>query len=348
MENLITVLTPAYNAAGYIDRLFDSLLIQTYPNVEIILVDDGSVDNTHDIVEDYIPRFEAKGYQFKYIFQENAGQSVAVKNGLQYVRGKYLVWPDSDDFYATPNALECMANALNSSGQDFAMVRTQENVLEDKTLNRIDIYGKNAHAEESKDLFIDCLLSKNGFYYTPGAYMIDFECFKDYVDIYVEHAAGQNWQIMLPVLYHYRCITILEPLYSIVERKDSHSRGMYEVYERKIEKFKSFENTIIETLKRLDMPQIEYQYYEKIIKRKYEWHCAFLALYNNEKDDYVKFISGLQEQHLINHFAFQVLCFSPLFSIYHISCFTLKKVLSVYRKCHLWLRKSLLQIPQNS
>lgn len=344
MENLITVLTPAYNAERYIHRLFDSLLIQTYPNVEIILVDDGSVDNTRDIVEVYIPRFEAKGYHFKYLYQENAGQSVAVKNGLQYVRGKYLVWPDSDDFYATPDALECMVDALSSAGQDFAMVRTQENVLEDKTLNKIYIYGKNAHEKESKDLFVDCLLSKNGFYYTPGAYMVDFDHFKECtaLDIYVEHAAGQNWQMMLPVLYYYRCVTILRPLFNIVERKDSHSRGMYELYEQKIKKFKSFENTIIETLRRIDMPPMEYQHYAKIIKRKYEWHLAFLALYNNKKDDYVNFISILYKQDLISRFAFQILCLSPFFSLYRIPCLALKKFLCVYRRFRTWLRKSLV------
>jgi glycosyltransferase involved in cell wall biosynthesis len=99
-ENLVSLLTPMYNTDKYIHRLLDSVLSQDYPSIEMIIIDDGSTDNSKDIVKSYIQPFAEKGYTLKYVYQENQGQSVAIKNGLQLISGEFLAWPDSDDFYA--------------------------------------------------------------------------------------------------------------------------------------------------------------------------------------------------------------------------------------------------------
>ena len=83
VDKLVNVLIPVYNGARYIHRLFDSLLIQTYSNIEIFVVDDGSSDDTKSVIESYIPKFAEKKYKLNYIYQENAGQSAAINNGLK-------------------------------------------------------------------------------------------------------------------------------------------------------------------------------------------------------------------------------------------------------------------------
>lgn len=296
-KKLISVLTPCYNTGAYIHRLLDSILHQTWPAIEMYCIDDGSTDNTREVIEQYIPQFEAKRYSLHYVYQENSGQSVAINNALKWVKGDYLVWPDSDDFYATDNALERMVMALENSPKEFAMVRTQENALEDGSFVVMDILGRNAKEQADKSLFYDCLLSSNGFYFCSGAYMVDFKTLKEVIpnlDIYTDRRAGQNWQLLLPILWKYRCLTILEPLYNVVQRKQSHSRCKYISWEEKDVKLRMYETTLTETLHRMNMPKTDRErcllmarrhFLIKRLQNAFEFHDkkAYDAIYNQSK-----------------------------------------------------------------
>lgn len=296
-KELISVITPCFNTADYLPRLLDSILLQTYPNVEMIAVDDGSTDNTSAVIKEYIPMFERRGYCLTYVYQENSGQSVAINRALKMVKGKYLVWPDSDDYYNSENALSRMVDALQTASDDFAMVRTQENLVEDGSLRVIDIWGKSASKYELTSLFRDCLFGRNGFYFCPGAYMIDFYKFKKVAgtNIYTDKDAGQNWQMMLPILYHFRCITILEPLYNVVVRQSSHSRGQYKGYEAIEKKYKSYENTLLNTLHRIDMPTKERNELIELIRLKYLHIYLNLCVKYKKKDMYDVFYLKIKE-----------------------------------------------------
>lgn len=76
-----------------------SVLAQTYPNIEVIAVDDGSTDHTADILKKYRPIFKEHRMCLRYMFEPNAGLGAAIHLGLQYVTGDYLCWSDPDDFY---------------------------------------------------------------------------------------------------------------------------------------------------------------------------------------------------------------------------------------------------------
>lgn len=288
-QKLVSILTPCYNTASFIHRLLDSILSQTYQNLEMILVNDGSTDNLLDIVEGYKKKFEERGIPFLILNQENSGQSVAIKNGLQYVKGDYLVWPDSDDFYASPLAIEKMVNTLENVGNEYAMVRTQEKLLDEHTLTAKQIWKENTIYTSAKDLFEDCLFVRNGFYYAPGAYMVDFQKFKGLtsLDIYTEKNAGQNWQLMLPILYNYKCITINEPLYNVIERFSSHSRNQYHGLRQELSKNTSYENTLLETLKRINgMPSEECSRYSNEIHKKYCYIKLNIAFHYNAPKEF--------------------------------------------------------------
>ena len=172
---LVSLVSPCFNTGRYIHRLLESVLKQMYPNIEMIVVDDGSTDDSKDVVTRFIPLFAEKGFLLKYVYQENSGQSVAIQNALQYVNGKYFAWPDSDDFYSVDDAIERMVDALESAPEEFAMVRVQENLLEENNLTVIGLNGKNVRNQENKTLFDDCLFIKNGFYFPPGGYMVDYK-----------------------------------------------------------------------------------------------------------------------------------------------------------------------------
>ena len=251
---LVSILTPMYNTEKYVHRLLDSVLAQDYPAIEMVVVDDGSTDGSRAVVENYVDRFAAKGYALRCFHQPNSGQSVAIKNGLQRVTGAYLAWPDSDDFYTTPDAISKMVRALESSAPEFQLVRTQVRYVQDPSLELLRIEGLDAREEEDPSLFEDCLFALGGFYYCAGSYLVRTAVLKDLTgfDIYSEKNAGQNWQLLVPILYRYRCKTILEPLFTVVERDASHSRGQYSGYARDVVKKEAYLRTQRATLERIE------------------------------------------------------------------------------------------------
>lgn len=96
MNELISVIVPVYNVENYIKRCVDSILNQTYSNLEIILVDDESPDDCPRICEE----FAKKDNRIKVIHQQNAGLSGARNAGIDIAKGEYLAFVDSDDFLA--------------------------------------------------------------------------------------------------------------------------------------------------------------------------------------------------------------------------------------------------------
>ncbi len=95
-NNLISVIVPVFNVEDYIERCIKSILNQTYNNLEIILVDDGSTDKSGEICDLY----KEKDNRIKVIHNKNSGPSVARNCGLSIAKGKYIGFVDSDDFIA--------------------------------------------------------------------------------------------------------------------------------------------------------------------------------------------------------------------------------------------------------
>ena len=94
MSALVSVIIPVYNAEKYIENCLKSVINQTYKNVEIICVDDGSKDRSSEIIKNLSAAFS----KIRYIFQENAGVSAARNNGLSVAEGDFIVFLDSDDY----------------------------------------------------------------------------------------------------------------------------------------------------------------------------------------------------------------------------------------------------------
>lgn len=100
----ISVVTPTYNRANVLDRVFDSLMVQTLQDFEWIVIDDGSKDNTKDVVDDFIKRAT---FPIKYFYQDNNGKHIAVNKGVELARGEMIAIADSDDAF-TPKAFETL------------------------------------------------------------------------------------------------------------------------------------------------------------------------------------------------------------------------------------------------
>ena len=94
MTEKITVIVPVYNVEDYLDKCLDSVIKQTYKNIEIIVVNDGSTDNSGEICQEYAQ----KDNRIVYIEKENGGQSEARNMGLDRMTGSYVTFVDSDDW----------------------------------------------------------------------------------------------------------------------------------------------------------------------------------------------------------------------------------------------------------
>ena len=132
MNPLVSIITPCYNGEQFVHRLLDSVLEQTYPNIEFIFVNDGSTDNTESIVQSYADRFKNAGISFIYMYQENSGLAATVNRGLMIFSGKYLTWPDSDDFLAK-DSIACKVEFLENN-PEYKMVRSNGVFIHEDTL----------------------------------------------------------------------------------------------------------------------------------------------------------------------------------------------------------------------
>ena len=268
MQKRISVLTSTYNYGHFIHRLLDSILSQTYENIEMVIIDDGSKDDTKQVIEGYIGKFAGKGYSLIYVYQENQGLACAVNNGLKLVTGDYLVWPDADDWYAEQNALEIMVAALDNTSHDTSCCRVLAYYIDDGNFN---IIGKTRH-NAMENLFTECLFPKD-FVFTPGITMVKTSVLFNQLDhrsIYTgKNYFGQNWQILLPVLYKRKCVVLDEYLYNILVNTNSCSRKSYS-FEKLLERNKMYLNALMATIDSMkDMSNEEKIFYTKKLKTKY-------------------------------------------------------------------------------
>ena len=116
----ISVIVPCYNVEGYIKKGLDSLINQTLKEIEIILINDGSTDDTINILREY----EKKDKRIIIIDKKNEGVSKARNDGLKISTGEYIAFMDSDDWYEL-NTLELMYNKAKENDYDIVACDTQ-------------------------------------------------------------------------------------------------------------------------------------------------------------------------------------------------------------------------------
>lgn len=115
MNSLISVIVPIYNVEKYLARCVDSIVNQTYKNLEIILVDDGSPDRCPQMCDDYAE----KDSRIKVVHKKNGGLSDARNAGMAVATGKYISFIDSDD-YVSDDFFECLLDVMNKENSDIA------------------------------------------------------------------------------------------------------------------------------------------------------------------------------------------------------------------------------------
>lgn len=138
MEDLISIIVPVYNVENYLDKCIESIVNQTYQILEILLIDDGSTDNSGKKCDEWAK----KDKRIKVIHKENSGASSTRNVGLEICQGKYIGFVDSDD-YIEKNMYEIMYKEISKDKSDLVICEYDYKITEDsKSINntKIDKY----------------------------------------------------------------------------------------------------------------------------------------------------------------------------------------------------------------
>lgn len=265
-KGYVSLIVPCFNVEKYIERFLDSVLTQTYDKIELILVDDGSTDQTKEKIETMKVRLQEK-VRFIYIYQDNQGLGAAINTGLKYFKGEYLCWADPDDILE----MKSIQNRVSFLKQhlEFGCVTSDANMYNENDLNNpVGRVSQNAVGNDSTEQFIHLLKAESIF--CSGCHMIRSEVFlavNEKREIYPARR-GQNWQLLLPVYYEYKRGFLSEPLYKYI----IYAKSMSYVEDSKVEYIKRYNENrdiVFNTLDMMKMPRKENQKYKKVFQQLY-------------------------------------------------------------------------------
>ena len=140
---LVSVIIATYNRAEYIEKAIASVLSQTYEEIEIIIVDDGSTDNTKELLKEYTETTN----KVRYIYQENAGCWKARDKGIENANGKYIAILDSDDYWFYPNKLRDQVEFLETNS-DYSLIGGWIRTID----NEYAAIGMSIYPEKDEDV----------------------------------------------------------------------------------------------------------------------------------------------------------------------------------------------------
>lgn len=148
MNSMVTIVVPVYNVEKYLIRCVDSIINQTFREIEIILVDDGSKDNSGNICDEY----KNKDNRIIVIHQENKGLSAARNAGIKIAKGKYICFIDSDD-YIENDMIKYLYEGIKRNNADICCCGFS-NIYENGKIERITIPEKEIIYNKEKALDI--------------------------------------------------------------------------------------------------------------------------------------------------------------------------------------------------
>lgn len=277
MKPLVSIITPCYNGSKMISKLMDSVLTQTYDNIEFILVNDGSTDNTEEIVKLYEERFINRGYQFKYFLQENKGLGGAINAGLKLFTGEYLCWPDADD-YLEPTSIEDRVEILEEK-QEYAVVTSNAYIRKSDDIENYTFLVKDAQKQKEEWQF-ESLLNGRESIFCSGCHMVRTKHLLEVIpdrEIYPARR-GQNWQMLLPLYFKYKRYYLDKPLYNYIDYPDSMSKNALTM-DSILNRYNEHEEIILHTLEAIESIQkANMNKYKKFIEQKYCKHRISIAL----------------------------------------------------------------------
>ncbi len=223
MAETISVIIPAYNAEKYIRAAIQSVLDQTHPVHEIIIVDDGSTDGTRQAVEELQKTGGADAPAIRYIYQQNQGPAVARNTGITAATGGYIAFLDSDDTWL-PRKAEKQVDAFKQDPVT-GLVCTGRVRIEEQTLKReVNCLGDKLTGNGYKDLW------EKGNFITTSSVIAKKECFEHtgLFDVSKDVLGSEDMDMWYRIAERYKVTYINEPLVQYLARRSGFNRSNIE------------------------------------------------------------------------------------------------------------------------
>ena len=234
MDKIISVIIPVYNVVTFLDECIESIRNQTYNNIEIIIVDDGSTDGS----EKKCDLYAKKDKRVVVLHQDNAGLSAARNVGVKYSRGDYVFFCDSDD-YIHPQAIEILYKVMVKENAEIAIgshqkIGEKEFVTFDKInyFERYQIYTGRECVENfySPEYALDMVVAWNKLYKKETLVKYPYPLNKKHEDEFV------TYKILMPLRI---CVYVSEKLYFYRQRPGSIINQKYNL--KSLDKVKALE-----------------------------------------------------------------------------------------------------------
>lgn len=230
----ISVIIPTYNRGEFIKKTINSVLNQTIKNFELIIVDDGSTDNTKEIIEEFIKKDD----RVKYFYQKNSGSPSEPRNlGIEKAQGEYIAFLDSDDEWL-PEKLEKQLAHFKSLKDECAVVGCYAYVIEDHKKPYIEKRSDTNNIE-------DFLLKNDTFFYSSSSVFLKRELLNKYNIKYDSNLKiGEDLDFYISIAKIYINFSFVkEPLFNYflhIGSISKHNKEHFYNYKKLLEKHFSF------------------------------------------------------------------------------------------------------------
>lgn len=284
--NKLTVIVAAYNVEKYIEKCIESIVKQTYKNIEILIVNDGSLDKTLNIALEYSKKYK----NIKVLNKENGGLSSARNYGIKHATGEYITFVDGDDYLDEITYDSIMSKVLFDESEIgiFSYKKIYKNKIKKIKLNK-NLYSGN---------FLKKIFSKSD----EASIIVCNKIFRRDIiiqnKIFFENKAYfEDTGFIFRYLYFVKKFSILNnPFYNYVQREGSITKKVNNII------FSSKQNTL-DIIKKFYIDKNEYQNYEKEIRDlqiRMELYVLNKLLDSNEKGSYLNLNLNLKDLFTIN------------------------------------------------
>ena len=271
LKRNVSIIIPTYNWAQFLPQCLESVFKQTYRDFEVIIVDDGSTDDTKDVVEGYIQQY---GETIKYIYQDHVNTACARNRGLKMAQGQHIAFLDSDDMWM-PSKLEKQVRYLDE--YDVDLVHTGREVayltndLSSSLLPMPHVLAHNAQEYLGGKTFI----SMTGL--VKKVPLLDVGGFNE------EYKTTEDFELWVRFAKEYKIGVIEEPL--VVIRKHDRNQSTMDLELKYADRVRIYESMVADPHPWIDkifwQQRLGMTYYglakEKLKRGKHREHAALMA-----------------------------------------------------------------------
>lgn len=248
MYPTVSVIIPTYNTAKYIGHTIDSVLGQNYKDYEIIVVDDGSTDNTKEVLKPYME-------QIRYLYQKNSGRAGARNTGIKAARGRYVAFLDSDDLW-TPGKLAKQVDIMDDNENIDFLFGDKQRFSDDGNIIISSMFTEKGYDE---NFFGDPLYVRNAYkkllqepYIPTGTVIMKKECL-DKSGLFDETIYAEDWEFWLRIALFNKLAHSNELWELERDREGSGSKNLKAVYSSNITTLEKHEREFRDILLKLDI-----------------------------------------------------------------------------------------------